>query len=74
VEAKMASEWVKLYDTEADASIYVNLAQASSIYPEESGGSVIWFFEFPDEENIARIFVKESPDEIFRILRETPRP
>jgi hypothetical protein len=70
----MASEWVKLYDTEADASIYVNLAQASSIYPEEIGGSVIWFFEFPDEENIARIFVKESPDEIFRILRETPRP
>jgi hypothetical protein len=65
------SEWVKLYDTEQDSEVYVNLAQASSIYPLESG-SAIWFLEHPDWPEMGRICVKESPVEIFKILREVP--
>jgi hypothetical protein len=44
----MADEWVKLTAADKEwnkAKIYVNLSNATSIWPKEKG-SEIWFFRF----------------------------
>jgi hypothetical protein len=65
------SEWVALYDTEAETVVYVNLEQASSIYPIDTG-SEIWFLEHPGEPGLGWIRVRETPSDIFQLLRELP--
>jgi hypothetical protein len=68
----MSSEWIKL-TSQADGKIrngteiYINLANASSIYPH-SGGSEIWFLAGAGPEGHVR--VTECPDTILQRLRE----
>jgi hypothetical protein len=63
----MASEWVKLTVKGDKPDAYVNLANASAIFPR---GEVveIWFLSGSGEEG--RIQVKESPDQIIALLNE----
>ena len=68
----MASEWVKLTSEEAGAAgpIHVNLANASSIYPNGKG-SVIWFLAGVGAEG--KVYVTESPTEVLKLLSEVRR-
>jgi hypothetical protein len=66
------SEWVQLYDIDEGSAVYVNLANACSVYPRPEGGSVIWFFEHTGEPMLGRLYVRESPAEIFQILGRPP--
>jgi hypothetical protein len=68
----MSSEWIKL-TSQADGKIkngteiYINLANASSIYPQ-GGGSEIWFLAGAGPEGHVRVM--ECPETIFRRLQE----
>lgn len=63
----MASEWIMLTDAAENLDIYVNLANARSIWPTDEG-SEIWFRAGVGEDG--RIRVKESPKRIIQMLRE----
>jgi hypothetical protein len=66
----MASEWLKL--TPADGrrgdSVYVNLANATSIWSHNQG-SQIWFFA---DEAFGKFDVKETPEHIVA-MRSSPK-
>lgn len=65
----MASEWVKLTVKHAKPenapNAYVNLANASSIFPQGKGAE-IWFLSGSGEEG--KIQVEESPDKVIALL------
>jgi hypothetical protein len=63
----MASEWVKLTNDASKATIYVNLANASSVFPYGRGAE-IWFLANAGGEG--KIQVSESPDVIMQRLGE----
>jgi len=63
----MASEWVKLTVKGDKPDAYVNLANASSIFPRGEVAE-IWFLSGSGEEG--KIQVKESPDKIIALLNE----
>ena len=70
----MVVEWIKLNLQEGEyKDVYVNLANASSIWPHEKG-SDIRFLAIDDQGKNGHILVRETPDEIFRRLREVPNP
>ena len=66
----MASEWVELFDTDDNVSVFVNLSNASSIYPQKPRGSVIWFPQYLGETEEYNIHVREDPKEIIQKVRE----
>lgn len=63
----MSSEWIKLFDVDVKREVYVNLANASAIYPHNDG-SAIWFLEHPENSELGRILVQENPQTILRKL------
>ena len=66
-------QWIKLKSQDdGSKDVYVNLANASSIWPHEKG-SDIRFLAREDKVENGHILVKETPDEIFRRLREVPK-
>ena len=70
----MDAQWIKLkLQDDESKDVYVNLANASSIWPHGKGSN-IRFLAVEDQEWNGHIFVRESPDEIFRRLREVPNP
>ena len=64
----MASEWVELRNDEADELIYVNLANASSIFTTITGGSAIWFLGGVGKDG--RVHVKEPPKKVLALLNK----
>ena len=70
----MVVEWIKLNLQEGEyKDVYVNLANASSIWPHEKGSDKR-FLAIDDQGKNGHILVRETPDEIFRRLREVPNP
>jgi len=71
----MASEWVKLTvkhtKPDGEPNTYVNLANASSIFPQGVGAE-IWFLSGSGEEG--KIQIKESTDKIIALLNEIKNP
>ncbi len=63
----MACDWVKLTVKTDKPDTYINLANASSIFPKGEGAE-IWFLSGSGEEG--KIMVKESPEEILARLKE----
>lgn len=63
----MTCEWVKLTAKGNEPDIYVNLANASAIFPQKEGAE-IWFLSGSGEEG--KIQVKECPDKIIALLKE----
>ena len=70
----MVAEWIKLKPQDDESKdVYMNLANASSIWPHEKG-SDIRFLAVEDQARNGHIFVRETPDEIFRRLRQVSNP
>jgi hypothetical protein len=72
-ERLMADKWVKLTPKEEGwipSEIYVNLSNATSIWPIE-GGAQIWFFASKDKNG--HFEVTESPGEIIEKGRDADR-
>jgi hypothetical protein len=63
----MASEWVKLTVKGDKPDTYVNIGNASSIFPKGEMAE-IWFLSGSGEEG--KILVKEPPDKIIALLNE----
>jgi hypothetical protein len=66
------SEFIELHDIEQEGAplvVLVNLDQVGSIYKQRDG-SVIWFFEHPDNKGAGRIHVRESHAEILSLRRK----
>jgi hypothetical protein len=66
----MASEWLTLTGAASKKTIYVNLANASSIFPN-GNGSDIWFVADAGKEG--KIQVVEAPEAILTRLGEVKR-
>jgi hypothetical protein len=66
----MASEWLTLTGTTLKKSVYVNLANASSIFAN-GRGSDIWFISDSGKEG--KIQVDEPPEVILTRLSEVKR-
>jgi hypothetical protein len=66
----MASEWLTLTGAASKKPIYVNLANASSIFPNGKG-SDIWFLTDAGKEG--KLQVDEPPDVILMRLGEVKR-
>jgi hypothetical protein len=67
------SEFVELHDIEGHGApfvVLINLDQVSSIYQRRDGAEV-WFLQHPEDKNLGRIRVSESPADILRLRRET---
>ena len=63
----MASEWVKLTVKGDKPDAYVNLANASAIFPRGEVAEIWFLFGSGDE---GKIQVKESPSQIIALLNE----
>jgi len=64
----MSSEWIKCTRTDGTKPVYLNLAIASTIEPKNAGTRV----EIPGSE-YGYVDVKETPDEVLRLLNEIQR-